>query len=211
MTSPTQQDVYGTSAWQVGNSDLTRRFSAILAQYGLVPEQSTLDQYGLGSMFDPSQAAQARANPYSIFSQLGQSRDRGYGANQNTANSHNMLFSGAFKNSQDQVGRDYQQNVAGAGQEELNQLLGLGGDQSSLYQSIYGQLLNQPVAPDPTPTAGSDGSFVGGGTGGIGGIGYTGSGSAATGTSDYSPLLAPVKPKKGLTGITGGLGLGHVT
>jgi hypothetical protein len=157
-------------------------------------------------MFDATQADQARANPYSIFSQLGKQRDVGYGQNQNTANAHNMLFSGAFKNSQDQVGRDYQQNVASAGQNELNSLLGLGGDQASLYQSIYGQLLNAPVQPDLSPTSigGSeaDRPFV-------------------NGAPDPNPwhinvgagAFAPTTPKKpkGLTGITGGLGLGHQT
>lgn len=150
MTTPSQADVFGTSAWTTGTAGLTARFSNVLRKYGIVPDSATMAQYGIGNLFDPSQAANALANPDSIYNQLGRSRDTGFASQMHQANSHGGLFSGAAKNSSDQVGRDYATNVGRAGQDELDALLGLEGEAGGLYQTIFGDLLNRPVAADPT-------------------------------------------------------------
>lgn len=166
MTTPSQADVFGTSAWQTGTAGLTSKFSGVLRKYGIVPDSATLSQYGLSGLFDPNQSANALANPDSIFNKLGRARDTGFTSNLHTANSHNALFSGAALNSADQVGRDYASNVGQAGQDELDALMGVGGEAGNLYQTVFGDLLNRPVAADPTvyPTSSpSSGGTIGAG------------------------------------------------
>lgn len=146
----TADQVYGDSQWLRENPGLISKFSQILTQYGIVPDQATLAQYGLSSLFDPNISQAAQANPYSTAAQL---RNRLSGAltnNATNANAHGALFSGAFQNMQDASGRSYQQDYSNAGAQELSGLLGVQGDQANLYNSIFGRLLSQPVAPDTT-------------------------------------------------------------
>jgi hypothetical protein len=166
----TPDQVYGDSRWLQAQPGFRNRFSQILLNTGIVPDQATLDQYGLGSLFDPSQSAAAANNPYSIAKLLQNRLSGTLTNNATTANARGGLFSGAFQNSQDQAGRDYQQAYSQAGSRELSDLLGIQGDQSNLYGSIWTDYANRPVAPDPTvyppaPTITPGSAGVGGNTG----------------------------------------------
>ena len=117
---------------------------------------------------------------------------------------HGALFSGAAVNAADQVGRDYSKNLGTAGQDELDQLLGIGGDETNLYNTVFGQLLNIPAAPDTsTPTATTDQSGFNADTG------YHPAQAAATGdwiehTAGAHPFGVGLKPPK--PGVLGGHG-----
>lgn len=208
MASPTATDVYGTSAWQVGHANNTARFADVLRRYGLVPDAATLSQYGLSGLFDPNTSANAAANPNSILAALGRARDTGFHSNLHAASAHNALGSGAALNAADQVGRDYQSNVGQAGSDELSALLGLGGDESTLYQTIFGDLLNRPQ-PDPNlslPTPPPQQISVPQGVASGAGTGIPTPQTPYVRTGPEAGWTPPKPPKPGVFG-----GRGHIT
>lgn len=201
----TPDQVFGDSQWLHDNPALIAKFSQILINSGIVPDAATLGKYGLSGLFDPSSAAAAANNPYSTAALLKNQLTGALTNNATSANSHGALFGGAFRNMQAASGRDYQQNYAKAGADELSGLFGVQGEQGTLYDTIFGRLISAPAAPDPsgTPDYSPSQSIVGGGSGGIGGIGYTGSGNPALGPSDYKPLPVPKPPKPKMSAALG--------
>lgn len=148
----TADQVYGDAQWLKENPALIAKFSQLLTQYGIVPDQATMQKYGLGNLFDPNSAQGAQNNPYSVAALLKNQLSGALTGNATSANARGALFSGAFQNMQDQSGRNYQQSYAKAGQDELAGLFGIQGQQNDLYNTIFGRLLANPVAPDSTAT-----------------------------------------------------------
>lgn len=154
----TPDQVYGDSEWLRSNPALISKFSQILLSSGIVPDAQTLQRYGLSGLFDPSVSAGATNNPYSTAALLRGQLKTNLTNNGTNANAHGMLFSGAFQNTQDQAGSDYQKAYSQAGTDELNSLMGVQGQQNDLYNSVFGRLLSQPVAPDPAVYSNPGGS-----------------------------------------------------
>lgn len=142
----TPDQVYGDSEWLRSNPALIAKFSQILINSGIVPDAATLGRYGLSSLFDPATSAAAANNPYSTAATLKNTLSGSLSSNAHTANAHGGLFSGAFQNMQDQSGRDYQRSYAGAGASTLSDLLGIGGQQNDLYNSIFGRKQSEAAA-----------------------------------------------------------------
>lgn len=154
----TPDQVYGDAEWLRQQPGLRQRFSQILINSGIVPDAQTLQQYGLGDLYDANTSVAAVNNPYSTARML-QNKLQGTLTNNATrAGAHGAIFSGAAQNAQDQAGRDYQQAYSQAGANELGGLLGLKGDQENLYNTVYGRLLAQPVAADTTVYPGQGGN-----------------------------------------------------
>lgn len=150
----TPDQVYGDAEWLRSNPALVSKFSQILINSGIIPDAATLSKYGLSSMFDPSVSSAAANNPYSEAAQLKNQLSGSLTGNAHAANRRGGLFSGAFKNMQDQSGRDYQQAYATAGANTLSGLLGVQGEQNSLYNSIWGRRLNDATQVDPNTSVG---------------------------------------------------------
>jgi hypothetical protein len=107
---------------------------------------------------DEATAANAKANPYSVTAQLRKLLAGNLGAVGNNANAHGALFSGAFKQGQ--------QNELGAGTNRSydatrafqNQLGGLAEQQQQAYNDAYKRIVGQAgqlggTGPAPAPPA----------------------------------------------------------